>query len=102
MGLDYILEDEDHRPIREVGDPRGYLSELLDRASVEALPLLSGVDRYGDTTFNRLQMRQVIVEWSLLMKWSATSAQHQLIERIIDLCNECESEVHTYIRIEGD
>ena len=102
MGLDYIWEDEDHHSLREVSDPTGQLSELLERACVEGLPFLSGVDRYGDTTFNRQQMPRLITELELLAKWSSTSAQRRLLERLIELCSECEAQVHTYIKIEGD
>jgi len=102
MPLDYVLEDENHTALREIGDPKGVLSGLLDRAFQERLPLLSGIDRYGDTTFNRHQMAPVLQELGRLSEWAETDEQKSLLKEIVALCQECESRVHTYITIVGD
>lgn len=102
MGLDYILEDENRTPLREIGDPTSILTGLLERAHDGRLPLLSGIDRYGDTVFNRQQMPQFLEEWKSLLRWATSDDETSLIGEIIGLCHDCESSIHTYLRIEGD
>ena len=102
MGLEYVLEDENRTLLRETADPKQILDGLLGRAYDERLPLLSGVDLYGDTIFNRQQMARVLEEWKRVLEWATSEDQRALIGEIIGLCQECESTVHTYIRIVGD
>ena len=102
MGLEYVIEDENRTTLREVGDPRGILTGLLDRAHDEGLPLLSGIDRYGDTVFNRQQIPRVSDEWRSLLRWASTEEQRALIGEIVVLCEECQSSIHIYLRIVGD
>lgn len=103
MGLEYELQDEHGEALEKaIGDPRRVLDGLLQRAASEDLPLLSGVDFYGDTIFNRQQMPRLIKEWGELKGWAASTDQQDLVDRIVALCRRCESEVHTYFRIIGD
>jgi len=102
MGLSYILEDENRTSLREIGDPTGILTGLLERAYDGRLHLLSGIDRYGDTVFNRRQMAQLLEEWKSLLRWATSDDETSLILEIIALCHECQSNIHTYLRIEGD
>ncbi len=103
MGLEYELQDEQGDALEEsVDDPERILDGLLQRAAAESLPLLSGVDFYGDTIFNRQQMPRLIREWSEVRGWAASTDQRHLVDRIVRLCRRCESEIHTYFKIIGD
>jgi hypothetical protein len=103
MGLDHELQDERGESLEKaVGDPQRILDGLLQRAASERLPLLSGVDFYGDTIFNRQQMPRLIEEWAQVKRWAASKDQRDLIERLLALCRRCESDVHTYFKIIGD
>lgn len=103
MGLEYELQDQRGEAVEEsVDDPKRILDGLLQRAAAENLPLLSGVDFYGDTIFNRQQMPRLIREWSEVRGWAASPNQRHLVDRIVGLCRRCESETHTYFKIIGD
>lgn len=103
MGLEYALQDESGETLGEtVGDVRRILDPLIQRAALESLPLLSGIDFYGDTVFNRQQMPRLIQEWTVIKSWAASSDQLDLVDRIVALCHRCESEAHVYLKIIGD
>lgn len=102
MGINIVLEDEDGGEIAVVGDPTNFLHEILP--SVESLEFrcLGFVDRYGDTTFNRLQMDDVQRELNLLRSKSNQSEVQALLDQISALAQRCKSDVHTYLKFYGD
>jgi hypothetical protein len=61
MGIDVILESEFGERIMELPDPKGRTSLILALADKEA-GCLAGIDQYGMTVFNRLQIPQLIRE----------------------------------------
>lgn len=67
----------------------------------ERFPLLSAVDPYGDTIFNRLQMSRLMDEVRELMP-RATSEQQRMLTALSLACQRCESSVHQYLWFIGD
>lgn len=64
--------------------------------------MLGTVDWYGDTVFNRLQMRQFISEWDALQQRASTPDEAALIEKVKELALRCKSEPHLYLAFIGD
>jgi hypothetical protein len=90
------LEDEKARVIDEVLTIFGFIPEQ------SGFCLLEGIDPYGDTVFNGLQMKRFINEWDTLENGAKIASQVEKWSAVKRLCLRCQSEVHTYIRFVGD
>ena len=110
MGLDIQLTDEVHKILREIPDPERAFSHLIYRVyevheeDEKQFPFLSGVDIYGDTTFNPLQMPKVLEELKYISsKWAMDDEQKALLKEVIALCEECKAAGHhIYVVFYGD
>lgn len=99
MGLYISLQKESGTVIEGVADDKNLLHKLLPR---EGGSLLSGIDWYGDTTFNGLQMNQFLAEWQKLQRLATAEDQALLLGRIQELACRCQSGVHLYLKFAGD
>lgn len=75
------------------------LRELLPAGDCS---LLSGIDFYGDTVFNRIQMNDLLPELTKLKANKLTSAQIAHVSAIEQLALKCKQEVHLYLKFIGD
>lgn len=88
MGIDIQLQNEDGEILERISDEKRLLHDLLP---VGDHSLLSGIDLYGDTIFNRIQMDDFLSEWAKLkMKemssvrlciWIASNASHSNVKK---------------------
>jgi hypothetical protein len=99
MGIDVSLQNEDGDVIECVPDEKNLLNTLLPR---EDRSLLAGIDPYGDTTFNRLQIDQFLQEWKELEKKELKTEQAEHLNKIGQLAIKCKSGVHLYLKFVGD
>jgi len=69
-------------------------------ANDPSFPTLSGVDPYGDTTFNHLQAPGLLAE---LERWreQCDPAQAEMTDEIIRLAQACRDGHHVYLRFIG-
>lgn len=102
MGWDIRLEDERGTTLDEVGDPTNLLHALLPSPQDETSPCLRFIDPYGNTTFNRLQAAALLAELERLRPRAFAREAQQLVDRIIDLAQRCQSEPHLYMTFYGD
>jgi hypothetical protein len=65
-------------------------------------PMLRHIDEYGDTVFNRLQMREFLEEWDRLTQTLTNSDQRRIALGIRQLAEKCQREPQTYLRFIGD
>lgn len=102
MGLTIVVRDPDGADLSTpVVDERNLLDDLLPQDDV-SYPYLSFVDPYGDTVFNRPQMKPFLMEWRRLAAQAGSPALISLFERVEALASMCEREVHTYLVFVGD
>ena len=103
MGLEIQLQDEFGNRIEGVADPKNLLADLLpsDEKST-AYPMLVGIDSYGDTVFNRLQIRRFLFEWVDVISNARTQEDQELVSEIERLARRCSNEVHSYLKFIGD
>lgn len=98
MGLTVILEDENGDAIQIL------LQELqwdgLTWQERNKFRLLKYIDSYGDTTFNSLQLNNLRADFEQLKL--VLVGQTHVIQRIIKLIQECQDQIHTYIKFYGD
>jgi hypothetical protein len=102
MGLEIVLQTESGAKIDSVADPKNYLGKLLSQIDDENHPLLGGIDPYGDTVFNGIQIRRFLLEWEAVSSNAVTTEERELVSKIEELALRCRDEVHLYIRFVGD
>jgi hypothetical protein len=102
MGFNVELQDEHGGRIDGVDDPRSLLDTLLPEPGSDEHPFLGSIDPYGDTTFNNLQMRSFLKEWSAVSQKAATAEEQALVASIESLARRCRDEVHIYLKFVGD
>ena len=99
MGINVRLQGEKGDVREEILDPQDILSKLLPRQDGS---LLSGVDPYGDTTFNQLQMKQFLSELADVEKQTLNQGQVQMLSSVRKLAEKCSKTVHLYLKFVGD
>jgi len=102
MGLEIVLQTESGAKVDSVADPKNYLGKLLPQIDDESHPLLGGIDPYGDTVFNGIQIRRFLLEWEAVSSNAVTTEERELVSKIEELALRCRDEVHLYIRFVGD
>ena len=99
MGLCINLERESGVVIKTVSDDQNLLHKLLPR--VDGC-LLSGIDWYGDTIFNGIQMKRFLLEWQETQKFAHSQDEADILSAIHELASSCESGTHLYLKFVGD
>jgi len=102
MGLCIALENETGDTLAIITDEKNYLHKLLQHPDHAAEAMLSSIDWYGDTVFNRVQMTRFLAEWETLMKNASTSEEQALITGVKELAQRCRDGVHLYVKFIGD
>jgi hypothetical protein len=101
MAFDIQLEDEQGAPLVKLPDTHNVLPRLLDRANDSSDCCLPFVDPYGNTVFNRLQMKSLIQELDRVSQ-GASANEIAFAYRLRELAVRCLEEVHLYLRFYGD
>ncbi len=94
MGWTVILEDARKKVISTLD--REF--HIASRDNVKGSKLLSYLDPYGDTFFNRLQIDDLIEDLQNLDKLEP----NKLINDICALAERCKEEIHSYLVFYGD
>lgn len=102
MGMEIKLQDEWGRPIESLVDPKNYLGKLLPHNDDNSQPTLAGIDSYGDTVFNRMQMRWFLSEWTELSAKAQTPEERELVSKVEAMARRVRDEVHMYLKFVGD
>jgi len=102
MGLTVALEGEHGEKLAEVEDEKNLLHRLLSEDGGTAGICLPFIDWYGDTVFNRLQMKVFRAEWAGLRNRTESEAESDLLAAVDELAGRCEQEPHLYLRFYGD
>jgi hypothetical protein len=98
MGWTINLEDEQGKVIQTLQNELHY-DELGD-VNLDGFILIKYIDFYGDTTFNTLQLDDLMSDLEKLK--TILKAQIVTIQETIDLVKSSKSQVHTYIKFYGD
>lgn len=102
MGFNIRLEDEHGVVAEQIDDPRGLLYKVLPEQPDGSYQYLPFIDRYGDTVFNRPQMKPFIAEWSRLIGECSDVELRHLLNAVRRLAASCEEGVHLYLRFVGE
>lgn len=103
MGLEIQLQDEFGGRLESIIDPKNLLPRMLpsDEQS-SAYPMLAGIDLYGDTVFNRIQIPRFLSELEQIASSAQTDEDRTLLSQVETLARRCAAEVHTYLKFIGD
>ncbi len=103
MGLEIQLQDEFGGRIESITDPKNLLPEMLPSDELcSAYPMLAGIDLYGDTVFNRLQIPRFLSELADIASKAQTEEDRKLVFQIEKLARRCAANVHMYLKFIGD
>ena len=98
MGITVRLQDERGKP---EGDHDIGIDFHIPTGDV-SFRLLSYIDPYGDTIFNRLQMKTFLAEWEAIKAEAITEQEMEAWKKTKVLAKKCRDEVHLYLRFIGD
>ena len=98
MGLTIVLENENGDAIQTLLSELNY--DEWENLDLDNFTLLKYIDFYGDTTFNTLQLQDLIADFEQLKP--KVEDQTGIIQQIIDLARRSQNEGHTYIKFYGD
>ena len=96
MSLSVELRTESGEVLGQVGED--YLPDFEN----DEFPTIRFIDRYGDTIFNRLQMKAVLPELHKLRERARNDRERSVVAGIIRLAEKCAEDVHLYLVFIGD
>ena len=64
-------------------------------------PLLRGIDPYGKTVFNHLQMELFLTEWERVRDRAKDESQQEAWQRIKEMAEQCLQDRDLYLRFVG-
>ena len=65
-------------------------------------PLLSGIDPYGKTVFNHLQMERFLDEWERVRERAKDESQQEAWHRVKEMASVCKDDRDLYLRFVGN
>jgi hypothetical protein len=102
VGLCIALKDEFGKQIDFIADEKNILDRLLGSPDESTFPMLASIDRYGDTTFNQMQIDRFLAEWESLFSRAETSEEKELLLDVKRLGETSRRKVHQYLVFIGD
>ena len=97
-----MLTDEFGGKIEEIGDPYQLLPPLFPPEDHPGYPFLGSIDLYGNTVFNRIQMRRFLAEWAYVVSQAKSTPEQELVAAIERMACRCRDDVHIYLKFIGD
>ena len=101
MGVDAYIEDERGNEKAQLLDPGNLVAQLCDAMDTQSTCCLQFIDRYGDTTFNHLQLPFFVSEIQQAIDHSSGSVKAHGVA-LLELAAKAQLEVHTYLKFYGD
>jgi capsule polysaccharide modification protein KpsS len=101
MGINLFWEDENGKSLGTVIDDKNLFAHALEKADLNGTICLRFIDRYGDTTFNQLQVPVLRDEIKILKQSVKDLPTLQQIDAILSLIQNSK-ETHTYLKFYGD
>jgi len=102
MGLCIALQTESGKQIELIADEKNLLDKVLGYPDGRVFPMLASIDRYGDTTFNRMQIDRFLTEWETLFSKVTDPAEQSLLQAVKGLAEKSKQDVHQYLVFIGD
>jgi len=78
------------------------LNGVIPGSSDPKLPLLSGIDSFGKTVFNHLQMEFFLKEWDDVKDRARDESQKDAWKRVKEMAEACRHDRDLYLRFVGN
>jgi len=101
MGLCIALQSESGDRSELITDEKNVLDGLIGYPDWKEFPMLASIDRYGNTIFNRMQIKPLLAEWETLLS-KATTREQYLLAAVKSLGEKSQRDVHQYLVFIGD
>ncbi len=97
MSLVVKLEDE-------LGEHNEWviLHDVLPAREETQFPVLRGIDHFGKTVFNHLQMEGFLAEWDRIEDRAHDESQKQAWRKVKDFAEKCRDDRDLYLRFVGN
>ncbi len=97
MSLVVKLEDQ-------LGDEGEWviLHDVLPTQDEAQFPILRGIDRFGNTVFNHLQMESFLQEWERIQDRAHDESQKDAWRKIKQMAEKCRDDRDLYLRFVGN
>jgi hypothetical protein len=102
MGIDIHWENERGETLAIFSDSNFLIQRFLPSFDAREFPFLRCIDPYGDTTFNQLQIPEVISELERISLKRHATAVDQHLKDVLAFIRQAEGKCHTYIKFYGD
>lgn len=102
MTIDVRWEDENGEELARVSEDLKDFARIIPESTSPDYPCLRYIDPYGDTTFNQLQLPQLLKDLEKISSGSTSAEQKTHINRVIEFVTRACGETHTYIKFYGD
>ena len=102
MGMAIQLEDQQGKVLEEIPDLESLLARLFPSWDDDTFHCLRYIDPWGETTFNHLQMDEVIIELRRIREKTPVEAERAFIDAIEGMATRCKEGEHRYLKFLGD
>lgn len=101
MGINVYRVTEDDDVLEAILDPRSLLAPLLASEQVDGI-CLRFVDPYGNTTFNQIQLADIVKEIQAAVDRSLDEEVKAHARKILRLAEKAIGKPHIYVKFIGD
>lgn len=104
MSAYYLIRIEDNRSrvVSEMRDGVGLVDDVLVPKSKTRQGQLQYVDDFGTTTFNVLQVDEILKELAEAASLEMSTEQRQALGQLVDLARRVQDEPHRTLTFYGD
>ena len=78
------------------------LHGMIPASEEDSFPLLSGVDPFGKTVFNHLQMAGFLAEWDRVKERARDESQAEAWKKVREMAEACREDRDLYLRFVGN
>jgi hypothetical protein len=78
------------------------LHDVLPAREEAEFPLLRGIDQFGNTVFNHLQMETFLEEWERIQDRAHDDSQKQAWRKVREMAGKCRDDRDLYLRFVGN
>ena len=78
------------------------LHGIIPASPDSAYPLLSGIDSFGKTVFNHLQMAAFLTEWDRVKDRARDESQVEAWQKVKEMAETCREDRDLYLRFVGN
>ena len=78
------------------------LHDVLPGPDEAKFPFLRGIDRFGNTVFNHLQMESFLPEWERIEDRAHDQAQREAWRKVKQMAEKCRDDRDLYLRFVGN